>query len=139
MKLLIATVGLPRSGKTTCIRISNYLSGCDALHGQRFETEAEPMVWTMAQYMVRSLFLASHEIVVFDATNTTRARRDALEEWSQFKYAVCFHVIDIPEKECLRRADKEIIPIIKSMAAKYEPLQADEELWIRRDECKNMD
>lgn len=137
--VLVATVGLPRSGKSTWARASGYPIVCPdairfALHGQRFQSEAEPMVWVLAQYMVRSLFFAGHDVVVFDATNTTVARREELEKWGRDRYRVRFYAISTSEQECLRRArsegDDEIMPIIMSMAQKYEPLQGDEGRWL---------
>lgn len=123
---LIATVGLPRSGKSTWAKGQGYpIVNPDsvrlALHGQRFLPEAEPMVWTLAKYMAESLFLAGHRTVILDATNTTKKRRD---EWLSKKWELQFHVIETPADECIRRAqstnDPDIVPIIQSMAAKYE-------------------
>ncbi|GAF94425.1 unnamed protein product, partial [marine sediment metagenome] len=64
-KKLILTVGLPRSGKTTWARkqgipMVNPDSIRLALHGKAFIEEAEPMIWTIAKYMVRALFIAGH-------------------------------------------------------------------------------
>lgn len=80
---LIMTVGLPRSGKSTWAKKQNLpIVNPDAirlaLHSKAYECEAERMVWTIAHYMVKALFLAGHKRVILDATNTTRARR---EEW----------------------------------------------------------
>jgi predicted kinase len=125
--LLICTVGLPRSGKTTWARTTGHpVVNPDsirlALHGRRFEALAEPFVWAVARVMVRALFLAGHPVVVVDATNTTRKRRD---EWKSSDWQTAFHVIDTPAAECIRRAievgDTEIIPIIERMAAQWEP------------------
>jgi predicted kinase len=80
---LIMTVGLPQSGKSTwakkqCLPIVNPDAIRLALYGSAYESDGERMVWTIAHYMVKALFLAGHKRVVLDATNTTRARR---EEW----------------------------------------------------------
>ena len=133
MNKLIVTVGLPRSGKSTWARaqglpIVNLDAIRLALHGHAFLREAEPMVLAQAQYMVRSLFLAGCPTVIFDATNTTHARRQnyASKLWVQE-----FKVFDTPMEVCVERAiatDKpELIPVIQQMAATYEPL-TDEEL-----------
>lgn len=138
--LLISTVGLPRSGKTTWAKTTGHPIVCPdairlALHGERFLKTAEPMVWTIAACMVRASFLAGHEVVIFDATNTTRTRRDSLLKWSEISgkenlYRVRFKVIDTSCDECILRAkedgDEEIIPVIRSMADKWEPLFQDE-------------
>lgn len=122
MSRLILAAGLPRSGKTTWARaqafpIVNPDSIRLALHGQRFVALAEPFVWATAKVMVRALFLAGHETVILDATNTTEKRR---AEWNSPEWQTELHVVDTPADECIRRAtaegDLEIIPIIKRMA-----------------------
>ena len=128
---LVLIVGLPRSGKTTWAMnhgapVVNPDSIRLALHGKRFLSLAEPLVWAIAKVMVRAQFLAGHREVVLDATNITRARRD---DWKG-PWRRLYQVIDTPEEECIRRAreegDDEIIPIIVSMAQKYEPVGRDE-------------
>lgn len=131
LRTLILTVGLPRSGKTTWARqqghpIVNPDSIRYALHGERFIALAEPFVWAIAKVMVRALFLAGHDTVILDATNTTKKRRD---EWVTTGEWWCkLHVIDTPEEVCLARADAEgdeyIKPIIRKMAAQFEPPSA---------------
>src|SRR5207302_1271835 len=93
--LLICTVGLPRSGKSTWSQAQSYpIVSCDAirlaLHGQRFLAAAEPWVWTIAKTTVRALFFAGHKTVVLDSTNTTRKRRD---EWQSKDWETQFKVI----------------------------------------------
>lgn len=128
MKTLICTVGLPRSGKTTWARqqghpIVNPDSIRLALHGQRFAGVAEPFVWAIARCMVRSLFFAGHDVVILDATNISKKRRD---EWITQDWLTYFKEMGTPLEECLRRAvesgDGEIIPVIERMALEYEPL-----------------
>lgn len=132
--LLICTVGLPRSGKSTWAKkrnapIVNPDSVRLALHGQRYASPAEPMVWVIAMYMVKALFLAGHRCVIVDATNTTRKRRDF---WQDEGWVTNFHVIDTPEAECIERVplrDDAIIPVIERMARGREPLNPDEERY----------
>jgi len=138
MKLLIATVGLPRSGKTTwaldyskdrCIPIVNPDSVRLAIHGQRFILSAEQFVWATVNAMIRSLFIAGHDQVILDATNMTRKRRDVL------KFAGCetvFHYIDTTPEICRLRAqgDDEILPVINRMALEFEPLGDDEGRFV---------
>ncbi len=126
MNTLIATVGLPRSGKTTWARaqarpIVNPDSIRLAIHGQRFVAMAEPWVWATAKTMVRALFLAGHDVVILDATNLTNKRR---EDWLSKEWQTLFHVLDTPKEECLRRAgpDTEIAAVIERMAREIEPL-----------------
>ncbi len=132
--LLFAACGLPRSGKTTRLRALSRDHGAPivnpdsirlALHGQRFVPEAERFVWATAHCMVQSLFLAGHPLVLVDATNTTRKRR---QEWQSTDWQTVFLVMDTPREECLRRAgdDEQIKLVIERMAAQWEPLGADE-------------
>jgi len=122
MKKLILTVGLPRSGKSTWARkqghpIVNPDSIRLALYGQPFIEETESMVWVIARYMVRALFLAGHDIVILDATNITRERRDfwESEDWNCSNYYFKTSI-----RACIERAVKDnredLIPIIKKMA-----------------------
>jgi predicted kinase len=134
MKTLLMTVGLPRSGKTSWAKaqghpIVNPDSIRLALHGQRFLKEAEPMVWVMAKYMVASLFLAGHNTVILDATNTTMARRD---EWIDKRWVREMIPMYAGKDACIERAralgDDDIIPIIEKMDAQFEPYKWEAEL-----------
>lgn len=130
MKLLICTVGLPRSGKTTWARqqsfpIVNPDSIRFALHGHRFIEAAEPFVWATAKVMIDSLFKAGHDTVILDATNTTEERRQEWVKEGKFRgFEVQFKVIDTPREVCLQRAEAEsdtyIIPIIEKMALQWD-------------------
>lgn len=128
--LLILTVGIPRSGKSTWAREQNLpIVNPDsirlALHGQRFQSLSEPFVWAIATVMVRALFLAGHSKIIVDATHTTKKRR---EFWKDKQWRCMFKVFDTPKEICLKRAegDAEIIPVIERMHSQYEPLTSDE-------------
>jgi predicted kinase len=136
MGLLIATVGLPRSGKSQWCRkfaeshnspIVNPDSIRLALHGQRFAPESEGFVWAIAKVMVRSLFMAGHEVVLLDATNVTRKRR---AEWRSKDWSVVFKLIETTLTECCRRAlgssQPEMVEVIHRMQDEYEVLGPDE-------------
>jgi predicted kinase len=134
-KLLIVTVGLPRSGKSTWAREQDLPIVCPdairlALHGQAFIPEAENMVWTIAKYMVKSLFLAGHEEVILDATNTMKRRRN---EWQSKEWDTQFKIIDTPYLTCIARATKDgredLIPIITKMNHQFEELEEDEIIY----------
>lgn len=121
-KKLVLTVGLPYSGKSTMAHSLDCPVVCPdairvALHGQRFLKESEPMVWTLARYMVKSLFLAGHGMVVLDATNLTDARR---KEWESDDWQVRYVIVDTTKETCIQRAlqagDEDIVPIIEKMA-----------------------
>lgn len=131
--LLVALVGLPRSGKSTWAKASgepvvNPDSIRLALHGRRYVESAEPFVWATAKLMVHSLFLAGHPVVILDATNVTRKRR---REWyNEIHWRTVYNVIPTSMDECIRRAqaanDTEIVPVIKRMWEQFEPLDETE-------------
>ena len=130
MNVLVVTVGLPRSGKTTWAR----QQGCPvvnpdsirlALHGARFIGLAEAFVWAIAHVMVRALFLAGHSTVVVDATNVTQKRRDEWAKVADDAGAVLrFHVVSTSREVCRARAealnDVEILPVIDRMALEWD-------------------
>lgn len=124
--LLIATVGLPYAGKSTWARQTGLpIVSPDAirraLHGRRFLDPAEPMVWTLARYMVRALFAAGHDRVILDATNSTEARRS---EWRSREWTLRFALFLTPRDECIARAidagDIEIVSVIERMDDAFE-------------------
>jgi predicted kinase len=130
--ILLMTVGLPRSGKSTWVSqqpfpIVNPDSIRLALHGQPFIGLAEGFVWAIAKVMVRALFISGHTTVILDATNTTRNRRD---EWKSNSWIRKFQIFDTSEEECERRArdgDKlYLVSVIRQMAENYEPIEEDE-------------
>lgn len=122
--ILILTIGLPRSGKTTWARSQDYpIVNPDsirlALHGQRFSANAEPMVWVIAEIMVEALFKAGHTRVIVDATNNTAKRRNFWRDKFNDRVTVVSKVFPSSAEGCIERAqimkDEEIIPIIKRM------------------------
>ena len=132
MKTLILTVGLPRSGKSTWAKetglpIVNPDSVRLALHGERFVAKSEPMIWTITAYMVQALFLAGHDQIVLDATNITKERRARFKskDWTRL-----YKLMTATEHECLLRCDllndEYIKPVIRDMAAAFEPIQQSE-------------
>lgn len=121
MKRLFATVGLPRSGKTTWAQKQSYPIVCPdairiALHGQRYFYAAEPFVWAQAELMVRSLFGAGHDVVILDAPNLVNERR---KQWLSKEYRTTFVINPTPAEICIERArkadDDYIIPVIEKM------------------------
>jgi predicted kinase len=133
-KQLIMMCGLPRSGKTTVALKTGFpIVSPDAirlaLHGQRFVGQAESFVWAIAKNMVHALFIAGHQIVVLDATNGTKKRRD---EWKSKNWFRIIAMVDTPKEVCIERAkatsDEEIIPVIERMAAEWEEPSPEEDL-----------
>lgn len=131
MNSLVCMVGLPRSGKSThALKLGGPIVSPDAirlaLHGQPYLPEAEDMVWSLAMYMVKSLFIAGHSTVIVDATNMTRKRRDV---WVSTEWSTSFIHMRTPEDVCLHRAEIEapaLIPIIERMAESFEDFQIPE-------------
>lgn len=128
-KTLILTVGLPRSGKSTWALQTGYpVVNRDAirlaLHGQAYIQSAEDMVTAIETYMIKALFLAGHDIVIVDATHTTRVRRD---RWESLEWERKFAVFDASAAECVQRAvsgDRDdLVPVIRRMWGNYEPVE----------------
>ena len=137
MRTLIATVGFPRSGKSSWAKEQNYpIVNPDAirlaLHGYAFVPKAEKFVWAIAETMVRSLFGAGHDTVIIDATNTTKKRRDV---WIDKEWTTFFKLISTDVKEYVSRATgdqmPDLIPVIERMAPNFEPLENVNEVeWL---------
>lgn len=126
---LILMVGLPFSGKSEWAKSYNSpVVRPDAirlaLHGQKFVAEAEPMVWTVARLMVKSLFHAGHRRVVLDACNISRARRN---EWKSHMWRLRFVHVLTPIDTCLERAvqanQPEMHRVIERMYHEWEPFR----------------
>ncbi len=133
--VLIVTVGLPRSGKTTwaldhilptvspdAIRMTLRASGTPLVPRE--------MVDHMATFMVRSLFLAGHTRLILDDCNVKREHRD---KWypkaKEPTWEVAFKHIYTGLDECISRAEPDHIPVIRQMEDEFEPLEADEVIY----------
>lgn len=132
-QVLIMTVGLPRSGKSTWAINQGCPVVCPdairlALHGQPWQPLAEGFVWAIAKIMVRALFIAGHKKVILDATNTSFKRR---EEWKSNSWTREYHIVNTPKDVCIQRAKESnqeyLIPVIEKMAVEFESIH-DEEL-----------
>lgn len=140
MHELYVTVGLPRSGKSTWALKASEQHGwpivCPdsvrlALHGQRYQQEAEDFVWAITKTMVRALFLAGHTGVILDTTNTTEKRRKVWMPRSSDPWDVTNFVPILAKKEeCIKRAndnyDALIVPVIERMAEAFQVLTPEE-------------
>lgn len=126
MRTLILTVGLPRAGKSTWAKTTGHpIVNPDsirlAMHGEAYIQSAEDFVWATAKCMVKALFLAGHDTVILDATNTTIKRQ---EEWNsvaeQVEAIVVFKMFATMAFECKERAmadgREDLIPVIDRMA-----------------------
>ena len=138
--VLIAMVGLPRSGKSTISReLSKKLEGAPivsrdclrlAVHGQRYLAPAEPLIKSLDLYMIRALFLAGHDIVICDETNYSEAARKHLKDSS---WTTVFYPVYTTKEVCQERAvdtnQADLVPVIEEMNARYEPLNPDEYIF----------
>jgi predicted kinase len=135
--ILLGMVGLPRSGKSTRAKALAGRYGAPmvnpdsirlALHGRDYFGAAEPMVWAVAKTMARSLFIAGHKLVILDATNVTRQRRD---EWGSRDWNSVWLYVPCLVTTCLGRAPAGGVlqDVINRMAREFEGLGADEMRW----------
>lgn len=137
---LIAMVGLPRSGKSTvCAELTKKLNAPIvrrdairlAIHGQRYEPAAEPLVKAFDLYMIRALFLAGHEVVICDETNYSRAARDHMRDPS---WETVFLHLWTPSDLCIERAiqtdQADLIPVIAQMEARWEDFLPTDEMFV---------
>lgn len=131
---LIAMQGLPRSGKSTIVAKLSEKLGAPivrrdairlAMHGPtRWIEGAEPMVKVISMYMIKSLFLSGHKVVICDETNYSKAARESLKskDWD-----VVFHPVYTEPDVCKRRAiltgQHDLIPVIDGMWARRQPLE----------------
>jgi len=122
--ILILTVGLPRSGKSTWAKeadlpMVNPDSIRLALHGKAYVQEAEDLVWSIAVIMTRALIYSGHECIIIDATNATAKRRNFWRE--KFPHCVIsikkFEVgMDLCRERALEGGREDLVPVIERMA-----------------------
>ena len=88
-----------------------------ALYNQAWIGSAESMIWSIAHYMVKALFITGHKTVILDATNLTDKTRF---RWLMPEWTLQFKVFKASEKTCIQRAKKDsrldLIPVIEMMA-----------------------
>lgn len=135
-KKLYVTVGLPRAGKSTWAKKQNHpIVNRDsirlALHGKAFISETEDLVRVIAQYMVKSLFLAGHDTVIVDETSITHSIR---KRYLSPNWDTTYVLFPAEPETCIERAiesgREDLIPIIESMAKKIESQVIGEEEFI---------
>lgn len=142
MPLLIASVGLPRSGKSTILKDLSRKLGAPivnrdairlALHAHVYIPEAEPMTRAIYKIMIAALFEAGHETVLADETHYSRAARDFVRDGP---WDTEFLVVDTSPEICIARAHATnqpwLPPVIEEMVRRYEPLGSDEVEYANR-------
>lgn len=134
--------GMPLSGKSTYaknlqrqgwVRVS--LDDLRlALHGQTYKAEAEPLVWTNAELMVRSLLKSGHKVIV-DTTNRDRERR---KRWirvaKEFGLTLEIFLVETDFETCIERnrALKRLAEnVLKQIYKEYQKPTSDEGIIIK--------
>ena len=133
MNLLIAMMGLPRSGKSTIAsKLAKELGApivCKdsirlALYNKRYEASAEDFIRAISKTMIKALFLRGHEIVIADETHFSKAARNHLKDplWE-----IRWFPVQTPADICCERAiqtgQADLVPVINEMNLRYEPLE----------------
>lgn len=131
---LIAMMGLPRSGKSTIAKQLSKLFGAPivnrdairlAVHGQRYASQAEPLIKSLDIYMIRALFGAGHEIVICDETNYSNGARLHLNDPD--KWTTVFYPVTTSKEVCQERAvhtgQDDLVSVIEDMSRRYTPLE----------------
>lgn len=144
MATLILTVGLPRSGKSTWAKEQAWWGASQrytipivspdsirlALYGGVFCRESEPMVWALARYMVKALFISGHDTVILDACCLTEKRR---MEWVGDEWETVLHCVTTDADECARRAvacgQTYLLEVIGKFARVYQDPKQDIKDW----------
>lgn len=133
---LIMTIGLPRAGKSTWSRSTGYpMVNPDslrlAIHGKPWEPIHEPLVWSTAALMVKSLFIAGHKIVILDATNLHNDSRRIWEENSL--WTVYYKIFNVPKETCIKRAiaggREDLVDVIERMSSHAPLLPRGAKIW----------
>ena len=134
--ILIAFVGLPRSGKSTIAKtLSKELNAPIvnrdnirlALHGQRYASEAEPMTRAIYKIMIHALFLAGHGTVIADETNWSKEARNFIKDgpWETRFYEVSTSP-EICKARALATGQPDLLSVIDEMHARRDPLTPEE-------------
>jgi predicted kinase len=145
--LLVLTVGLPRSGKSTWARLAR--SGgpgitvveSDAVRKALgvfpFVPEREREVWKQVETTIATLFAARTPVVILDSTSTTKTRR---RKWINPAWRLAYKFFPVSAEVCKMRASMDdradLLPVITRMAAELEPPGFDDgkevapDLWL---------
>ena len=133
--VLICTVGLPRSGKSTWAKKTGLsMVNPDAIRlsmtGRRWYGPVEHEIWATARTMVRSLFWAGHKCVILDSTNFQRQARDFFVPSPDCVWKRRFVLFNTPADVCKKRAATTypvLCDVIDWFAEHWEPIDEEEE------------
>lgn len=126
--MIYATIGLPRSGKSTITKSLRtqmvdtcYVSGDAirlALTGERYNSKIEDFVHTLKYHMIKTA-LVSGQNVIYDGTNTTMESINNILH-AGWEAGVIWIFVDTPKDVCIDRAkltgQPDLIPIIERMS-----------------------
>ena len=142
-KVLIAFMGLPRSGKSTLATELAKELGCPivckdsirlALFNRRYEAAAEDFIRAIGKVMIKALFLRGHDIVIADETHYSKAARNHLKDPL---YEIRWFPVQTPADICCERAvatgQADLVPVINEMSLRYEPLDETDLIYHGRE------
>lgn len=138
--ILIATVGLPRSGKSTILTKLAEFHGAPivcrdtirlALHGNRYISAAEDFVKAISKVMIKALFLRGHQTVLCDETNYSRFAREQLKDpmW-EVQWLPVLTGAEVCKERALATNQPDLLSVIDMMSARYEPLDPSTEIVL---------
>ena len=122
MNKLILTIGLPRSGKSTwALKQGCPIVASDALRlsifGKLWWPPGEQQILATARSMVRALFFAGHDTVIFDSISLTKEARQFWLPTSDCPWVLEYMLMQTPADVCIERAlanDQEyLVPVIQ--------------------------
>ncbi len=121
MRRLILTIGLPRSGKSTWATGTGYpVVSSDAIRYTLFNTlwnqQFEHRVLPFALDMVKALFNAGHNVVIFDSINWTPDSRAfwlpyCTNNW-ELEYKIFKPLVELCKRRAMATGKDYLIPVI---------------------------
>jgi predicted kinase len=91
----------------------------------------EPLVKTFDLYMIKSLFLAGHDVVICDETNYSRAARDHMRDES---WETVWYPVPTDATVCIERAyatnQADLVDVIREMAERWQDFEAGDEMFV---------
>lgn len=145
---LILTVGLPRSGKSTwalkqeCPVVAGDAIR-EAIFGKLWWPPGEHQVMMTSRTMVRSLFFAGHNKVIFDSINVTQLSRRFWLPTEDCPWLLEYTVISTPFKTCIQRAieskQEYLLPVIEACTIQWEVPECDNFEGLTKDDWSEYD
>jgi predicted kinase len=120
--VLIVTVGLPRSGKSTWSQQQGVPVVCPdsiryAIHGDIKNHTQEPKVWEIVKIMVKALFHSGSSTIILDATSVDDRSR---KSWISEDWEIRYKIFNTPKEVCIQRAldngQEYLVPVIERVS-----------------------